>query len=50
MRESYVSALVEVGTNCSVTSNCGFFDTNTSQATWIATDAKEYKIYFDGVK
>jgi len=33
--------LVEVGTNCSVTNSCGFFDTNPSQATWIAADSKE---------
>jgi len=49
MRLTYVSALVEVGKSCSINTNCGYFDTYSSQATWIATDSTEYKVSFDDV-
>lgn len=49
MRTTYVTSLEEVGSNCDVTSNCGYFDSNANQATWVAANSTNYKVSFDKV-
>jgi len=49
MRTAYVESLIKVGNNCSVNSNCVYFDSNANQATWVSSDSTNYKVSFDKV-
>jgi len=49
MRKAWIHSLIEVSSNCSVNTNCGYFDSNDFHDKWIAPDSTSYKINFNNV-